>query len=296
MPPAHTFRLRLPPLHSLQVFATAAQAGSFSQAAGELFVTQSAVSRQIQQLEEDLGCMLFIRRARGLALTPEGAALLPAVEEALHGLSRACDALREAGTRLTLRLPPTLAIRWFLPRLPRLQARLPDVEVRITSYSPDESDLLRDVDAAIDYGQASNWPDLDVVPLMPEVLIPTCTPALLPKLRTPADLANVPLLHCTDKEDWKRWLLEAGAPEVNARRGQVFDTLDLAMSAAIRGQGVAIGDLTLLQESLDDGVLVTPFDLRIESGNAYYLVYPPQRGQQVKIKALRAWLIEECGS
>jgi DNA-binding transcriptional LysR family regulator len=116
-----SFLHRLPPLHALEVFAIAARAGTFSRAAQQLGVTQSAISRQIQQIEADLGTTLFIRHKLGLRLTPDGEALRPVVEDALMRLAGICEALRNASQVLTLRMPPTLAARWFLPRLPSLR-------------------------------------------------------------------------------------------------------------------------------------------------------------------------------
>lgn len=294
MPPTHISADRLPPVQALQAFAVSARAGSFSRAATLLFVTQSAVSRQVQQLEEHLGCALFVRKARGLELTPEGAVLLPEVEETLGGLARACDSLRNAGQVLTLSAPPTLATRWLLPRLPRLNARLPGVEVRLSTFALVEPTLARaDIDASIVYSK-SDWPGMEHIPLFDEVVSPLCSPALREHLREPADLAHFTLLHAdADRRDWTRWLKAAGIYNTDPRRGPVFDTLELAYSAATRGQGIAIGDLLLAQESLSDGILTQPFVLSVSSGYRYSLIYQPHRSQQTKLRVLREWLLEE---
>ncbi len=285
------FPFRRPPLHALEVFATAARCGTFSGAAKALFVTQSAVSRQIQRIEGHLGSPLFIRHKRGLRLTPEGEALLPVVEDAFTRLARMCDSLRGAGQVLTLRMPPTLATRWFLPLLPSLRTVLPDVDVRVTTYDAWEPRFEDgDVDAAILYGRG-DWPDVDAIRLMPERLTPVCSPDLARTLRAPADLGGLPLLQCYPVQAWGRWLEGAGVGWIPSHPGQTFDTLELALSAATRGQGVALGDLNLLAESLADGVLVAPFDHVLDQGVSYFLIYPPQRGQLPKIRALRDWLV-----
>lgn len=285
------FHRRLPPLHGMTVFAAAAASGSFSRAAEMLSVTQGAVSRQIQQLEKSLGCALFIRHKLGLRLTPEGQSLLPVVDDALGRIALACEGLRNIGQVLVLRMPPTFTARWFLPLLPELRALLPDIDVRITTFDAWEPEFERsDVDAAVVQGGGA-WKGVEAVALMPEVLTPVCSPALAARLGAPADLVNVPLLHCEPLDAWPRWFREAGVAVRNARRGQTFDTLELALSAATRGQGVAIGDLNLVRESLRDGVLLAPFQLTIDQGQSYYLVYPPDRAQQPKIKALREWLV-----
>jgi LysR family transcriptional regulator, glycine cleavage system transcriptional activator len=286
----HVFLRRLPPLHSLTVFAAAAASGSFSKAADLLFVTQGAVSRQIQQLERHLGCTLFSRHKRGLRLTDEGRALLPVVEDALGRLAGACDALRNLGQVLVLRMPPTFAARWFLPILPELRALLPDVDVRITTYDAWEPDFERsDVDAAVVQGRG-NWVGVESVPLMPEVLTPVCSPQMASSIGSVIDLAALPLLHCNPLDAWPRWLQAAGVMPKELRRGQTFDTPELALTAATRGQGVAIGDLNLIRESLRDGMLVAPFERTVEQGLSYYLAYPPDRAHQPKIRVLRDWL------
>ncbi|MEO6624878.1 MAG: LysR substrate-binding domain-containing protein [Burkholderiaceae bacterium] len=291
----HLFHRRLPPLHALTVFAAAAASGSFSRAADLLFVTQGAVSRQIQQLEKYLGCSLFERHKRGLKLTPEGHRLLPVVDDALGRLASACDNLRTIGQVLVLRMPPTFTARWFLPLLPELRALLPDVDVRITTFDAWEPAFERsDVDAAVVQGRGV-WVGVEAVPLMQEVLSPVCSSQLAAGLRSPADLLALPLLHCDPLDAWARWFHAVGVDNRDARRGQTFDTLELALAAATRGQGVAIGDLNLVRESLRDGVLVAPFTQTLEQGVSYYLVYPPDRAQQPKIRVLREWLTASAG-
>jgi LysR family glycine cleavage system transcriptional activator len=286
------FYRHLPPLHSLEVFASAARCGTFSRTATELFVTQSAISRQVQQLEEHLGVVLFIRHKRGLRLTPDGEALLPVVEDALARLANICESLRNAGQVLTLRMPPTFATRWFLPLLPSLRVVMPDVDVRVTTYDAWEPRFEdNDIDAAIIQGRG-DWKDVEAIELMPERLTPVCSPELAKRLTTPEDVRNLPLLHCFPIQGWGRWLEAVGFGGTTPQRGQTFDTLDLALSAATRGQGVALGDLNLVRESLSDGVLVAPFDHVLEQGLSYYLIYPTPRAQSPKIRALREWLLE----
>ena len=289
---APSFQRRLPHLHAFEVFSAAARCGTFSRAARELDVTQSAVSRQIQHIEQHLGVTLFVRHKRGLTLTPEGQALRPVVDDALLRLAGVCDTLRNAGQVLTLRMPPTLAGRWFVRHLPLLRQMLPEVDVRVTTYdswNPNFAD--NDVDAAIVYGRG-DWPEVEIIRLMPEILTPVCSPALARDLRKPDDIAKFPLLHCNPLESWSRWLGLAGLGGIASHRGQTFDTLELALSAATRGQGIALGDLNLIRESLDDGVLVAPFDLVLDQGISYYLLYPPHRRQLPKIQALRDWLVQ----
>jgi len=285
------FHRRLPPMHAVTVFAVAAASRSFSRAADQLFVTQGAVSRQIQQLEAFLGCPLFVRHKQGLKLTPEGEALLPVVHATLGRLADACDDLRTVGQVMVLRMPPTFAARWFLPRLPELRALMPGVDVRITTHDAWAPAFDRsDVDAAVVRGTAQ-WPGVEAILLMREVQAPVCSPAMAARLRKPADLADMPLLHNDPLDAWERWLQANGASTRHARRGQTFDTLELALAAATRGQGVVMSDLILAEESLRDGVLVQPFPDTIAEGIGYYLVYPPERARQPKIQMLREWML-----
>ncbi len=284
------FRRCLPNLHSIEVFAVAARYGTFSDAARALGVTQSAISRQIQQIESALGISLFVRHKRGLKLTPEGAALRPVVDEVFSRLENVCYGLRKGSQVLTLRMPPTITTRWFLPLLPSLRVVLPDVDVRITTYDAHETRFGEDdIDAAILHGRGT-WPGVESIPLMPELLTPVCSPAHARELNWPADLAKMPLLHCDPLAGWSQWLDLAGVKDIVPHRGQTFDTLELSLAAATRGQGVALGDLNLVREEIRDGVLVAPFDLVLDQGVSYYLVYPASRSNLPKIRALREWL------
>lgn len=280
------------PLHSLRVFIAAVRCGSFSAAAKELKVTQSAISRQVQQLEEHLGVTLFVRHKLGLRMTTDAEALHPAVEEAFARLTRACDRLRNVGQVLTLRMAPTMAVRWFLPRLPMLRSVLPAVDVRITTYEArDPRPENNDVDAILIYGRG-NWPNMECIKLFPERLTPVCSPQVANNLSVPADLKSMPLLRTNPLAAWSLWLKSTGITW-NPTYGETFDTLEFALAAATRGQGVALGDVSLLHEAVRDGVLVAPFDRVVDLGNAYYLIYSPEKGTLPKIQALRDWLTAE---
>jgi len=282
----------LPPLYALQAFVAAARLGSFTRAANELHLTQSAISRQILLLEDFFGEPLFVRQARGLALTATGTQLLPAVNDAFQTLTRATQALRQTRGVLTLRLPPTFASRWFLPRLPALRAALPELEVRVATHWGDAPDFSQpDVDAIIAHG-AGGWPHVTQVPLMREMLAPLCAPALRGKLRRIDDLAHATLLHPDPRRrEWAQWLKAAGTAPRGASRGQVFDTVDMALSAATRGQGVAIADPALAGDALRDGVLVMPFKRLVPSGMHYFLTYPAARNDAPKLMAFQDWLL-----
>ncbi|MEW9897204.1 transcriptional regulator GcvA [Chitinivorax sp. PXF-14] len=285
---------RLPPLNALQVFEVAARHLNLTRAADELHVTQGAVSRQIRMLEAHYGVPLFLRRARGLALTAEGSALLPGVREGFARLAEASAQLAAQCNDIKFRLPPSFAIRWFLPRLERFQAAWPQYQIRMTAAWKNEVDFDReDFDACILYG-SGDWRGMHLTRLFAERMTPLCSPAVAARLRQPTELAGETLLHPSeDHVDWRNWLTLAGADSIDVARGQSFDTLDQAMNAAAQGYGVAIGDLALCADDLAAGRLVAPFPLVLDKGLGYYLACRPAQAEHPKLAALRQWLGDE---
>ena len=287
--------VRVQHLRAMETCVIAAHYGSFSAAARALGLTQGAVSRQVQQLESALGVTLFVRQAVGLKLTAQGEVFIPIVEEALLRLTAACKVLRTATRSVSLRMPPTVASRWFLPLLPALRGALPDVDIRITtdlSYEPHFDD--NDDDAAIVLGRGE-WRDLEVHRLVPERLTVVCTAAAAASLGSPASLEGAYLLNCYPDAAWAAWSQGAGVPCGLLPRGQSFPTLELGLTAAVRGEGVTLADSTLAREALRDRLLVAPFDYQLDRGLAYYLVYPLQRARSGILPRLRDWLVQ-CAS
>lgn len=277
----------LPPLAAYQSFIAAAQLGSISKAADHLCRTQGAVSRQVQQLESHYRCALFVRHASGLTLTAEGNSLLSVAVNILTQLVRHADDHVNTASAITLRLPSTFAIRWLLPRLPDINHALPGVELRISTSADDTPDFTTsDVDAIIVRG-TGQWAGMDAIPLFAERLTPMCTPELAASLKSTADLAHVKLLHpAHGHKEWRCWLESVEALQIDARSGVVFDTLELTLTAATAGHGVAIGDPRMATDRLRGGALVTPFDDVVQNGLSYFLVYPSQRAAQPKIRKL----------
>lgn len=278
--------LPLLPLHALHVFATAMRTGSFTRAAAALRVTQGAVSRQVKSLEEDVGVLLFVRHKLGLRPTPAAETLFATVDDSFGRIAVAYGHLRQRRQALTLRVPPTLAVRWFIPLLPSLREALPDVDIRVATDDGRGRSLAEDgVDAAILYGRG-DWPGLTAVPLMPERLTPVCSPAVAARLSVPSDLCAHRLLQCSPHDAWRQWLDQAGVDWTSIRHAETFDTLELALSAATRGMGVALGDHTLLGEALRDGVLVAPFEHRLDRDVSYCLVFPPSGDTPATLRML----------
>lgn len=288
---------RLPSLNGLRAFEAAARHLSFTQAATELNVTQTAISHQIRRLEQELGAPLFVRRNRTLALTAVGAEYLPAIRAAFQDLHLATDRLRGRGADrvLTISSLASFAAKWLLPRLAEFQEREPTIDVRITT-STDLVDFRRDnVDAAIRYGRG-RWPGLDATWLMADELFPVCSPTLLVgphPLRGPADLAHHVLLHTSGyADDWRLWLTAAGLPpEAAVRPGLSFDLSLMTVQAAIDGLGVAIGRTSYVKDDIDKGRLVVPFDVVLPADAGFYLVSPAPAARSAKLAAFADWLV-----
>jgi LysR family glycine cleavage system transcriptional activator len=288
---------RLPSLNGLRAFEAAARHLSFTAAAAELNVTQTAISHQIRRLEQELGVRLFVRKNRALALTPEANEYLPGIRAAFNDLRFATDRLlrRDNARVLTVSTLASLAAKWLLPRLAAFQVAHPEIDVRITT-STDLVDFGRgDVDAAIRYGRGQ-WPGVQSEWLMADQLFPVCSPALLTgehPLRKPEDLAHHVLLHTsrTALDDWRLWLTAAGLPlDISQHGGLTFDLNFLTVQAAIDGRGVAIGRTSYVRDDIANGRLVVPFDMRLPADAGFYLVTPEGRRDAPKLATFREWL------
>ncbi|MBR0822949.1 transcriptional regulator GcvA [Bradyrhizobium sp. 521_C7_N1_3] len=289
---------RLPSLNGLRAFEAAARHLSFTLAASELNVTQTAISHQIRRLEEELGIRLFVRQNRALALTPEARDYLPGVRAAFNDLRLATDRLlrKDDDKVLTVSTLASLAAKWLLPRLTDFQEQHPGIDVRITT-STSLVDFQRDnVDAAIRYGRGQ-WPGLRADWLMADELFPVCSPSLLrgdKPLRQPEDLRGYPLLHTSNanSDDWRLWLTAAGLPGDIARQpGITFDMIFMTIQAAIDGIGVAMGRTSYVQDDIAKGRLVVPFKIALPADAGFYLVAPEGRREAPKLAAFREWMI-----
>jgi len=288
---------RLPPLPALHTFLITAQCCNFTRAAELLHITQGAVSRQISGLESHLGYSLFQRQARGLSLTAQGRELFPRIQQVFALIDEAVEQVGVKRDALQLKAP-TCLMRWLLPRLLQWQNERPDVPVELTTTVQHAVDFRREeFDAAVVYGARPDS-SMQVHHIFDEQLTPVCSQQLLAgpvPLKTFADLEQHMLLHPTrDQRDWEQWLNAAGATVSNINKGQHFDTLDLAMSVASQGTGVAIGDWALIEEDLSTGRLVMPFDLKVRTGAAYYFVFPTRPGASPQLQELIDWLLAQA--
>lgn len=288
---------RLPSLNGLRAFECAARHMSFTRAAEELNVTQTAISHQIRRLEDELGVRLFMRLKDGLALTEEGNAYLPGIRSAFLELRYSTEKLLESSNNsvLTISTLVSVASKWLLPRLPSFREAHPQIDVRISASTEWVDFRKGGIDAAIRYGDG-NWPGLRADWLMSDEIFPVCSPRLLTgdkPLNTPVDLAHHPLLQISGvtANDWNDWLHAAGQPPLTAKGPRLtFDLAMMAVQTAIDGQGVCIGRSTYVDDDLRAGRLVAPFDLRLKSASGFYLVTPHDQAESKKIVAFRGWL------
>lgn len=257
------------PLNTIDAFLVTARHLNLTRAAKELCLTQGAVSRKISTLEEWLGFALFERHARGLHLTPQGSALLPELQHAFDHLLDVADRACHKPSVIRLKAP-TCAMRWLVPKLIQLEHRAPDLQVALTTTIEHSINFKNEpYDAAIVFGPHAKAGTL----LFEEILTPVICQSLLPEGVSAADaLLRLTFLHPTrDRTDWSLWLADYPglAPAMN--KNQHFDTMDLAISAAIQGFGIAIADETLVAEDLRTGRLVRPFAHSVKTGASYRL-------------------------
>lgn len=289
---------RLPPLNALRVFDVAARCGSFTQAAQELLITQGAVSRHIATLEAWLDVPLFERRRQGLRLTPAGQRYHASMRVALDQIELGTRQLRQSSDEwlLRIKLPPTFAIRWLIPRLARFHAKFPHIDVQITtSHKP--ADFERDnVDVSIhSEPRAPTGPGFRR--LFRETLLPVCAPGLLargPRLETPDDLAQHVLLCSLNRpHDWPTWLAAAGVQGVDGNRGLKFENAAMAYQAAAEQLGVMVALLPFVRDDLASGRLVAPLSLRVPTEGSYFMAWQPRGAVPQRILDFEAWIAGE---
>jgi len=302
--PPSTRRRRPVGLAPLRGFEAAARRLSFTLAAQELNLTQSSISRQIAELERQVGKALFVRRTRALELTAAGQLLQQAVRQALNTLDQCVDELRGStqARRVTLSTYASFASLWLVPRLAQFQRQHPEIEIRLDASDRPVDLQAEDVDLAVRWMPAGPLPPGATL-LVEDVVAPALSPRLLAgaTLRSPADLAQWPLLDLddsvrgADRLHWSAWFDYVGAGAVAPRAGSlVFSFVDQAVQAAIRGQGVALVRSPFLQDCVASGDLVMPFPaLRMPIGFRHVLLRHPQAGRRPQVVAFLDWLLEQ---
>ena len=274
------------PLNAIHAFLVTARHLNLTHAARELCITQGAVSRKIAALEHWLGQRLFDRHARGLRLTPQGAALLPGLRQGYDLMALASEKARRTQASIRLKAP-TCAMRWLVPRLMALEQHRPELQVALTTTF-DHNSQLDNFDAAIVYGK----PRTDAIKLFDESLTPVMA-ADQPLPASHARLTGMTFLHPTeDMRDWQCWLQAQGVA-VTMKRNQHFSTMDLAISAAIQGFGVAIADSNLVESDIASGRLVKPFAGEVKTGASYSLLQRTPGDAPPLLAQLVAWLCQD---
>ena len=292
-------RRDLPPTASLRAFACSAHTLSFKRAAAELHLSASALSRQIQGLEDHLGVKLFRRLNPGLELTDEGRRYLAVIDPLLERLLAAQDQLAPSRRPLRVSALQSFSESWLVPSLADFERAHPEVRLEIEATLR-YADFARDpVDVAIRFGRGP-WEGLHSEPIVELEFFPVCSPALAagdPPLRAPADLAHHTLIHVVQTPDaWPAWLRAAGVERLEPKRHVSYDHVAIALAAAETSQGVALSTPILCGRRLREGKLVRPFALCVRSADTYHFVCRPEELGDPRIAAFRRWLLVRLAS
>jgi LysR family glycine cleavage system transcriptional activator len=291
--------MRLPPLKSLKAFEVAARRGGFVAAADELNVTPAAVSHQVKVLESYLEIELFRRLSRGLELTEAGRELLPELSKGFDHFAHALGSLTagELTGNLTVSVLPSFATLWLVPKLDSFLQTYPEIQLRVLTSNNPAVVRNEHADVLITYGNG-NYPGLETRILMRESVFPVCAPSLLNNvpLRRYQDLQQHTLLHDIDVQidepmmTWKRWFRDLGLTGVSASRNVEFGNSLLLTEASVRGQGVALGRMSLVQDHLATGRLVRPLKTSRPADYAYYFVTTQVNSEYPRVQTFYSWL------
>jgi len=286
-----------PPLNCLRGFEAAARLNSFSKAAFELNMTQSAVSHQIKTLENYLEQPLFIRINRKVVLSDAGIDLLVTTEECLNILENGLKRLEQykKPNQLIVHTTSAFAAQWLVPRLNHFRAHHRDIDIWL--YTTDgEPDLdLAEVHVGILYGRG-RWPGMSSTKLLPDTLVPLCAPDFPIMLQddiSAEDLVNYTLLHGEQRETWQTWFASVGQPEINPIAGPNFTNPSLMLQAAKQGQGIALSSLILAADDIEKGALICPLNKGIKSRYAYYMVHKHEGLDSPQLGIFINWLTAE---
>lgn len=284
-----SLRQSLPPLNALAVFEAAARHRSFTRAAAELNIAQSAVSRHVSNLEADLDVVLFVRSGNRLVLTGSGESLAGAIQSGLGRIRDSVDAIRrrhERAASVTIACTYAMAHDWLMPRFGTLRALLPEAQIRLITSDTYLNFDADDVDVSIRYGTPTDWPEMTSRKLLEEIAFPVCAPSLLeqfPGLRhdSPEAWAAAPLLHLANtsqgRVDWLDWFEDLGF--MPAPKGPVFSAYTPMMQETLAGRGVVLGWQGIVDPYLESGQVVRISDRSITSDQAFYIVYRPDARQ-----------------
>lgn len=297
-----SLRQKLPPLTSLTAFEAAARHLNFTRAAKDMNVTQAAVSRQIQGLEEYLGVPLFRRLHRAMKLTREGDRLHRAVSSGLEQIASAvADIRRERhGPEVTVATSVTFASYWLMSRIAKFRAAHPEIELRLVASGPISDLAAAGIDLAVRHGRG-RWSGLDAEHLLDNEIYPVCAPdyfAGRKAPRGPPELVQETLLHLVEYDHnwitWDAWLRSFGVEEPPRKRGLEFDNYLILIQAALGGQGIALGGGRLADEFVDRGALVRPIEAIMRDERAFYLIRPAEIELSEPAALFRDWIHGEA--
>ncbi|MCX5512066.1 LysR family transcriptional regulator [Kaistia algarum] len=281
------------PLNALRAIEIVARGGHLGAAADELGVTPGAVSQHLKRAEERLGFVLFERTAQGMRPTEALAAALPHLSTGFNALIDAVAVLDQAQRcLLTISVAPAFAARWLVPRLGRFTRENPAMEIRFAA-SAQFADLHHsDIDCAIRLGRG-DWPGVELERLLPQPFFPVAAPEWLDRLKTPADLGQVPVLHDEGTMvGWADWFAVVGEPMPNLTGPRFSDPI-LALEAAVAGQGVMLGWDMVVADALASGRLVHPFEGKVCSDLFYWFVTSERTTRKRPVRIFRDWLKRE---
>lgn len=291
--------MRIPSTQALRALESFARHGTVWQAADELNLTRSAISHQLRMLERDLDFRLFDRIGTRIELTAQGRAYAADIRQALLAISG--SASRNAGRgiagALTVSCAPGFAAGWLCNKIGRFTTAFPEVTLSVVTPRRLGEVSNPDVDIFITFG-SGEIPEMRVEHLLDVVSTPVCSPAMLNRLGgmpDPIDVLRLGLLHLTDAEDWSVWFRLVGIPERMAQSGVTFSDMHLVYSAALAGQGIAMGDIVLCEEAMIDGRLVRPFEPVVRLARAYHLAVPHTRIDNPIVDAFSSWVRNERG-
>jgi DNA-binding transcriptional LysR family regulator len=296
-------RRKIPSTQALICFEAAARHESYTRAAQELALTQSAVSRQITALEGFLGLALFRRTRHGVALSAAGADYARQIAQQLDSMERdTLDAMARQGQGGSLQLAavPTFATRWLIPRLPAFAAAHPDITVHIETRT--RPFLFNDTpfDAALYAGtaaQAANWAGTQSTVLLNEDVVPVCSPALLAAREplTPAAIAGMPLLQQSTRPDgWRQWFDAQRVDAPRAYGGPRYELFSMIAIAAAHGLGMGLMPRMLIEDELARGELVVACDRPLRGERSYFLVWPATGDERPALGSFRTWLAAQA--
>jgi len=281
------------PLNSLRAFEAAARHLSFTRAAIELCVTQAAVSHQVKLLEQRLGVSLFRRLPRGLMITEEGLALLPALQDSFDRMADMLERFEGGHMREVLKLGAvgTLAVGWLLPRLADFREQYPFIDLRLSTNNNRVDIAAEGLDYTIKFGNGA-WHDIEAEALFEAPLSVLCIPPIARQLSSPEDVAHQTLLRSYRADEWPSWFETANvnSPPI---RGMVFDSSVLMIEAALQGAGVALAPPSMFSRQLAAGELEQPFPIWISKGS-YWLTRLKSRTMTPAMEMFRNWLSEQA--